>query len=486
MIHAKLKGYLAGYLPLNLIQALTALGIVVIYSRLLSPEHYGRFALAVICLQWLQSLSFYWLQGGVLRFYEVNRTQGRLPALLTTAFRSAAVLSGAIVLVTAIILPYLDSTWAWLVLAGLVNLVARAFLLIGLEAHRAARQVQRYSLLEGTYSLLGLALGSILVIVTGGGAASALWGTALAGVFALAINSRNLIGMMRPSIWSSVELRELIGYGMPLAVGTLLNQIVASADRFFVAAFIDERAVGLYSVAYALADRPSAIIFNWVAMAALPLAFAGMANEGPSGARRVMESTAKTLILLMLPSTVGLAAIAEPLAAVVVGPEYRSETALLIPWIALASLLYGLMVHYSAHAFQITRNTRALLVSYSLVLVINIVLNILLIPRYGLGGAVAASMVTYGFGLALQCAMARRFLPIPWAPSHLIRAILACCVMFAAIRAAPIPDTLSGLMLAILLGICSYCAMAIALNVADIRRSLFTGRLSVLIDRARQ
>ena len=482
MIHKKLKGYLAGYLPLNLIQALSALGIVVIYSRLLPPEQYGRFSLVVIGLQWVQSLAFYWIQGGVLRFYEVNRTQGRLPTLLATAFISAAVLCVVIGFVTALVMPYLDRTWIWLTLAGLVNLIARAFMLIGLEAHRAARQVKRYSWLEGTYSMLGLILGTALVYGTNGGAEAALWGTALASVCVLATNSRHLIGMSRPPSWSSIELRELIVYGMPLAIGVLLNQIVASADRFFVAVFMDERAVGLYSVAYAIVDRPSGIVFNWVAIAALPLAFTGMATEGPCGARRVMESTVKTLILLMLPCTVGLAAIAEPMAAVVIGSDYRSEAVRLIPWIALASLLYGLMVHYSAHAFQIARNTRLLLLSYIVVLAVNILLNVLLIPGYGLPGAVAASLITYGLGLALHCAMARRFLPIPWAFSHFIRAILACCVMFVVIRIAPIPNTLVGLIMAILLGICSYFSMAIALNVADIRNSLLTGRLISVIE----
>ncbi|WP_295446159.1 lipopolysaccharide biosynthesis protein [uncultured Thiodictyon sp.] len=472
MAFDRLTSHLAGYLPINLIEALSSLGIVVIYSRLLTPEQYGRYALAVTAMQWLQTLLFYWLHSGVARFFEARRTHGRVPALLVTSYVAALALSGLLAIGVGYVAAGLSDQWRWLVLAGLVSLVARALLLIGLEAHRAGREVRRYSGLEGLQYLMSLGLGALLVSGTGGGAAAILWATTLACLLVLLLDTRYLAKLMSPPAWSGDELRLLIRYGAPLAASVLLGQIIAKSDRFFIAWLMDEKAVGIYSVAYALIDRPSTIIFNWLGMAAVPLAFAAMERDGPAAAREVMAKTAKTLVLLLLPCTTGLAIVAEPLAAVLFGAEFRHEAARLIPWIALASLLYGAMIHYAAHAFMVTKNTRLLLMTSLFVLVLNMILNLLLIPLFGLDGAVAASITTYGLGLTLRLIIARRFFPLPLAVSHLIRGLLACGVMAGVIWSAALAPTLVGLMLAILLGVVSYVVGALLLNVADCRDAL--------------
>lgn len=469
MLHGKFKRYLAGYLPLNLIQALMSLGFVVVYSRLLVPEQYGRYALVFIVMQWLQSFLFAWLHSGVSRFYEARQLQDRLPALLTTAYGAALGLSAVLALAAGLVAVFLVGPWRWLVVAGLASLITRSLLLVGVEAHRAARHLRRYTLLEGTYAVLGLGLGALLVLVTGGGATAALCGLALASVFVLWLDAPGQRAFIHPSAWSSDEVRRLARYGLPLAAAGLLSQIIANSDRLFIAWLIDERAVGIYSVAYALVDRPSGIVFVWVAMAALPLAYVAMERDGAPAARAVMAKTAKALIMVMLPCAAGLAAVAAPLAAVMVGVEFREQTAHLIPWIALASLLSGATVHYTAHAFLITENTRLLLFSNLIIVSLYTVLNLLLIPRYGLDGAVAASIIAYALGFALQCVIAGRFFPIPFPVSHLIRAMLACGVMVALIKTAALPTTLGGLILAILLGIAAYGISALVLDVADSR-----------------
>lgn len=465
----RLKGHLTGYLPINFIEALTALSIVVIYTRLLTPEQYGRYALAVTITQWLQTLLFYWLCSGVARFHEANRVGGQLPALLTTVYAVALGLNGLLAIGTAWVAVGLDDGWCGLVIAGLASLIARSLLLIDLERHRAAREVQTYSRLEGAQYIVGLGLGVLLVSATDGHPAAILWGSALACSLALLLDAPALLRLIRPTAWSGEEVRRLARYGLPLAVSVLLGQILAKSDRFFIAWLMDDKAVGVYSVVYALVDRPSAIIFNWVGMAAVPLAFAAMEHNGPAAARQVMANTGKTLVLLLLPCTVGLAVVSKPLAFVVFGAGFREEAAWLIPWIALASFLYGAMVHYTSHAFMITQNTRLLLFINLAVVVVNMACNFLLIPPFGLGGAVAASILTYAVGLVMRLVLARRFFPIPLVLSHCFRGLLACGAMAFLVHTAELPATLPGLLLSVLLGAITYAAAALLLNVADSR-----------------
>ncbi len=467
MSPGKFKGYLAGYLPVNLVQALAALGVVMIYTRLLEPAEYGRYALAITALQWLQVLLFFWLHSGVARFYEASRLQQQLPGLLTVSAVAGLLISGMWMVLAGAVAIRLEDAWRGLVLAGLVGLIARSLSLLGLEAHRAAHRVQRYTVLESGQILFGLALGALWVSLAGGGAAAILWAAALASLLAVLFDTPFWLRLMRPFTWSTDALRRLAGYGLPLTASALLSQVIVSSDRFFIAWLIDERAVGVYSVAYALADRPAAIVYNWIGMAAVPLAFAAMERDGPLAARQVMEKTAKAMMLLVFPCTVGLAAVAEPLAVTLTGADFREETARLIPWIAVASLLYGGMVHYAAHAFLITQNPRGLLATNILIAILNLALNLLLIPFFGLAGAVAASLIAYAVGFGLRLALARRFFAVPLPGAEALRVALACAGMALALKAAALPATPTGLLLSIGLGVVAYGGGLLLFNVAD-------------------
>lgn len=470
MAPPQLQRLLTGYLPINLAQALVTLGAVMAFSRLLTPSEYGYYALATTAALWAQGLLFYWLQTGIARFHETARATGRLPQLLVTVY-AVAILLAALAAGLGLLVAGQSAQQA-LIVAGVAALLPRALLVIGLEFHRAAHRVRRYTWLEGAQYALSLLLGVAFAAGCGWGALAPLLGVAVANLVVLMADAPYLARQAGRFAGSREELRALAGYGLPLTGSFLLSLVVAGSDRFFIAWLLDERAVGVYAVAYALADRSLSIVFNWVGMAAVPLAFSAMARGGEEAARQVMADTARNLALLALPCAAGLAAVAEPLAAVVVGAEFRAATARIVPWIALAGLLNGAMAHYAAHAFLITRRTRALLATTALAAAVNVALNLLLIPVWGLDGAIAATLAAYAIGLAARLLLMRRRFPIPLALPDLLKSLAACALMLAVLGAVSWPPTLAGLLAAIGLGVACYGAAALALNVSGARRLL--------------
>lgn len=198
-----------------------------------------------------------------------------------------------------------------------------------------------------------------------------------------------------------------------------------------------------------------------------------MERDGVTAARQIVADTGKTLILLLLPCAAGLAAIAAPMAATLVGADFRLEATHIIPWIALAGLLHGGMIHYAAHAFLITHNTRLLLVTNIATAIINVLLNLWLISIFGLNGAIAATVITYGVGLILRVILAKRCFNLPLLWSQMFRGLLACGVMMGLLKIIAFPLTLMGLALAMTTGAVSYAVAALLFNVADCCRWAF-------------
>ncbi|MEI2742334.1 MAG: lipopolysaccharide biosynthesis protein [Candidatus Competibacter sp.] len=466
----QLQRLLAGYLPINLLQAVVTLGAVMVFSRLLTPAEYGHYALAVTLMLWLQTLMFYWLQTGIGRFHDTARDAGHLPRMLTTVYAAAV----PIILLTAgfgwLIAEFSD--YRGLILAGLAALLTRALFAIGLDLHRAAHRVRRFAWLEGLQYVFSLLLGIAFAVGFDWGAIAPLLGLALGNLIVLLADLPYLARQADGWVGSWEDARLLAGYGLPLTLSYLFSLVVAGSDRFFIAWLMDESAVGVYAVAYALSDRTLTILFNWVGMATVPLAFSALASGGEDAARRVMGDAVRNLILLALPAAVGLAAAAPQLAAVLVGPDFRATTKHIVPWIALAGVLNGAMVHYAAHAFLIVRRTRALLLTTVLAAAVNVALNLSLIPIWGLDGAIAATIAAYAVGLAARLLLMRKRFPIPLALPDLLKGLSACGLMWLALAAIPWPPTWFGLLGVVVLGIAVYAAAALLLNVSGARRWL--------------
>ena len=51
--------HIFGYLPVNAVQGLVAFGTIAIFTRLLHPDEYGRYAMVLAAVQLVQGACFY-------------------------------------------------------------------------------------------------------------------------------------------------------------------------------------------------------------------------------------------------------------------------------------------------------------------------------------------------------------------------------------------------------------------------------------------
>src|SRR4029453_314244 len=113
----------------------------------------------------------------------------------------------------------------------------------------------------------------------------------------------------------------------------------------------------VYAVAFGIVDRPVTLVFMAVNLAAFPLAIDRLERQGVAAAREQLLRNATILLALAVPAVVGLACVARPLAAVLVGEAYRPGVVALLPWLAGLALLRGLGTHYLDHAIHLAGRT---------------------------------------------------------------------------------------------------------------------------------
>src|SRR3712207_1684480 len=95
---------LVGYLPVQIVDALVSLGAIVAFTRLLTPEQYGHYALSFSAAALVQCLFLVWTEAAVERFHVQAAEAGEVRDHLTTIHRTYMALAAAGAACTAALL----------------------------------------------------------------------------------------------------------------------------------------------------------------------------------------------------------------------------------------------------------------------------------------------------------------------------------------------------------------------------------------------
>ena len=462
--------HIRGYAPANLVTAVLSFASIYAYTRLVSPAEYGVYALVISVTLMCQSIFFYWLQVGATRFIARAEADGSIAALNATVYRSftyCSTIFAAGYLATITLMPMQDTVRRALLL-GLALIIAKSLVAVNQSFNRGALRVLRYNIVECGQGLLGLGLSLVLVWTTNLKETGILLGLIAGAILMALLDLRHLVTAFRQRI-DRTQLKALLSFGLPLTIGYALNFVLSTSDRMLVEYYLGSAAVGIYSVSYGVVDRALMSVFLAISLAAFPLVIARLEKEGAEAARQQAYRNGTALLSLVLPSCLGLIAAKDHLATVLIGPEFRAQALDIMPWIAVSTLLAGLQIHFFDHAFHLGRRTSLLLWSTGPAALLNIILNVILLPRIGLMGAVYSTLACYMVSIASSMMLGRRAFRIdfPWGPA--LRILGASMAMALVLKMVSFPLHAWGLVAMIALGGVTYGLAALALDIGGIR-----------------
>jgi O-antigen/teichoic acid export membrane protein len=404
------------------------------------------------------------------RFHAPEAEAGRLSDLFATVYRcwGAAAALFVVVAGAAMLLWPGDGPVKIAVGAGLASILVRSLAKLNQERRRAVGDVRGAAIMDMVQTLGGFAVGAGLIVVGLKGAAPiAGLGAAAAIVLIFVLPTELRRGGGGEFVRNKAQA--YAAYGLPVALSLILALALATTDRFLLAAFLNDTAVGVYHAGYSLANRTLDVMFIWLGAAGGPALIMALERGGGAALQKAAREQAGLMLALGLPASVGLALVARPLADVMIGPALRDGAASVTPWIAASALFAGLTTYYTHQAFTLGRRTGLLLAAMSVPAAANVGLNLLLIPRLGLPGAMMATTASYGIGLAASIGLGRfaQPLPIPWAA--LAKAALASAVMGAVVARLPALGGAVELGLKAAAGAAVYGVAAYAFDIAGVR-----------------
>ena len=463
-----------GYIPVNLANIIVSFGTIAILTRLFDGAEFGRYALAVASMHFIHMTLFSWVEAAMARFYARAERDGDMASHLKIIYKSSfyMAIAGLPIFMGIIYFLPLETRMKMLVAFALGSTCITLIYNIGIEAHKAAHRIGRYSAIHTSQSLLGFSVGIILIMMTPLREVAPFIGIIIANSIAILVDIPFMRKRMKGGKIEPARTRNYFAYGLPISLSLMLTYILSQGDLFFINHFMGAEAVGQYNAGYNLANRSLDVLFIWIGMAVTPIAITALEHDGIEKTKEVLKNYGATLLLFILPAATGVALVAEP-AGFILGESVRAEAVKIIPWIAFAGVMNGFISYYAQRAFMLSKNTGVLALTMTVPVLLNIGLNIYLIPTYGLKGAIWATVASYGLGLVMSIIVARRYFPLPLPFKALVQTGFACAVMAGIVLALPdslkaLPD-IAELLIKAGVGAAVYGFVVFAINAADCR-----------------
>jgi len=429
------------YIPVNLAGLIVSFGGLAILTRLLGSAEYGRYALAMITMLAVHMAAFSWLEAAMARYLARSEREGDVNDHLKTLYVSALILVGPALLLFAAVLYALpiDLHMKTVIAVALLSTTLQLFFNLGMEAHKAAHRITRYSASFATHQLMSFTLGIILIMATPVRELGPFLGIIAATCVVLLIDLPFMLRRLTGGQVQPQRAKQYFAYGMPISISLILTYALSSGDMYLITGFLGEAAAGEYSASYNFANRSLDVLFIWIGMAVTPIAVTALEKQGLAESTAVLKNYGAALLWISMPAATGIALVAEP-AGFILGESVRSGAVKIMPWIAFAGVMNGMICYYAQRAFMLSGKTQMFVWTMVPPVILNIGLNIWLIPIYELMGAVWSTVIAYAFGLVVALIMGRRYFPIPIPVKAFAQISFACLVMAGVVYGIPIPD----------------------------------------------
>ncbi len=208
--------------------------------------------------------------------------------------------------------------------------------------------------------------------------------------------------------WS--VLKSMIRYAAPLIPTTTCWWITNVSDRYMVTYFLDAGANGLLTIAY----KVPTIITLLSGIFTDAWQMSAFTEDGP-GRTRFFSNVFNAYQALIFSAASGLILFSKLITSILVlgssNPFYESWQ--YIPFLLLATC-FSCFVTFLGSIYMVEKKSMATLATTALGAAINVLLNLLLIPRFGINGGTFATFFSYLIVFIVRMVDTHRIIPMHW------------------------------------------------------------------------
>lgn len=372
----------------------------IVLARLLTPDSYGKVVLVIAIINLVQLGSKLGISSGTIRkvpeyeneqskFRGVVRASVRL-GLIAGIVGAVAVFISAPTLATEV---FGDSSLRVLLQIAAISI---PFVVVGkivISIARGMRDARPHAYINQIFEPLSRLLFIFILVIAGFQTIGAIIGhisaSIAAGILGIFVMYRLLPSWETPPERMD---REVLLYSIPLLAVNGMSFVLANTDTFMLGYFLTSDRIGIYNVSFQLRNSMN-IIFMTIGFI-LPPQLTRLEKEDKRGKMdELYKLISKWILLLVLPLFVLFFFFPEFIIEFLFGQKYVGGSNVLRA-LALGALFESATGVTRSALIALNKN-KIVMFTTGLGSIVNIILNIVLIPEYGILGAALASTVSF-------------------------------------------------------------------------------------------
>ncbi len=468
----KLFGHSSHYVLGTLLTTFAHFFTFPIFTRIFTVSEYGFLSLITVTISTVLASSKLGLTSASVRMYEECRKGTDIQSLRVyySTFFIGAILTGTIIaflygsftpsLAKVLSIPQLLPLFlvsALIVFFRTVNAVSLSFL-------RAAQKTKVFNVVNVVLTYTGSGLSIVLVLFFIKGLLGFYVGQLIIEAVAFFCMAVFLIRHEKISLpyFSPSLFQSALKFGLPLVGLEFLNHILTYGDRFLITLYCDAEQLGIYSVGYNLSSYVSNLLLVPLSFAVTPLLMQVWTKDGIGQTRNFLTNATRYVALFFFPIIAGFIGINKELLVLLASPKYIDSSSIIpfavigVGFFALSNLLNAGLIIY--------KRTDKILVYSFIAAFLNIILNMFLIPLYGIIGAAFATLISYFVFFVFVSVSSFRFLSFSVVYTKIIVYLLSSVVMMLLVSYVEIDNLLLRLVAKITLGVVSYSLLILSID----------------------
>lgn len=371
----------------------------ILSARLLTPSEYGALILGVTIMTILSLIGQLGLRQGVPRYIPIDEDPA---AVSVTAFQltigSSLVLVGVTILFSEQIARQLAGVeFQSLIVVFVAAAPFLAVLEIAAGIFRGAEDALTKGLVYNVLHRFSVFVLLVVAVVAGYGPLGAAvgWASAVAVTAIVAVVLVRKTALPERVRWRTIDVdkaRKLVSFSIPLMAASSVWQLMQQIDTLFVGHFLTTAGVGVYDAAFILSRL--ILVSLWAFGFLLLPVFSQLGEQNAhSEMDTIYKSITKWMVVVTVPGVLFLIGFGDALLVSIFGSEYESATG---PLVVLSTTFFlHIVAGPNKEALVAIGETRYILRANLVTFVVNLALNLTLIPTIGILGAAIATGSAY-------------------------------------------------------------------------------------------
>jgi O-antigen/teichoic acid export membrane protein len=449
----------------QIFQSMKGLILLPIFTKILGSSEYGVWNLILTTIAVIQPFILLGLQDAILRFLAPKSkekiVQGVITVVITVLFTGTIVAMifflssdflADIILKEPSAVFVIQITAPFIILDSLDTIILGSFRVFGMIKKYAAVLIFRTTLeiiLIAFFILSGLGLTGAILSLTIAAAISLI--IILYFIFSYAGFAQPDFSLIKPFLF----------FSLPLIPITLARFVIESSDRYVIGFYMGAEKVGIYSAAYGIGMIPL-VLSTYLVYVLGPTVYNLYDNGKVDKASMYLSYSWKYLLMLSIPCAFGLSILSRPLLLIMTTSTFVPEGIYIIPLVVLCIVFWGMEQIFGV-SLLIFKRLRIFLLAFVCGAVTNFVLNIILVPRYGIIAAAVTTLIAYIILTIIIGYSSRRYFKFNLNLSFIVKCIFASMGMTLCIWVLN-PVNIEGIIISIILGIFVYFCLLLLLK----------------------